>query len=202
MASSQLSPLQRRVIDTLSGLGGVLTGGGALAGFHLGHRQTRDLDFFWHDRAQLGELPDEVIGRLRAAGLEAERQQTGTTFCRVRVSDGAESLPVDLVADQAPRIEAPVEVRPGVLVDTPHEILVNKLTAMLGRWAERDLIDVRALLDAGGDLDRALADAPRKDGGFSPETLAWVLDTTAHSGRADGGLAAFRQTLIARLLRP
>jgi hypothetical protein len=39
----------------------------------------------------------------------------------------------------------------------------------------RDLEDVRALLESGGDLERALADAPLKDGGFSPLTLAWVL---------------------------
>jgi hypothetical protein len=34
---------------------------------------------------------------------------------------------------------------------------------------------VKALLEAGGDLQAALADAPKKDAGFSPLTLAWVL---------------------------
>jgi hypothetical protein len=62
-----------------------------------------------------------------------------------------------------------------IAVDTQHEILVGKLTALLSRSEPRDLLDVKALLDAGGDLDRALADAPAKDAGFSALTLAWVL---------------------------
>ena len=35
--------------------------------------------------------------------------------------------------------------------------------------------DVRILLEAGGDLERGLAQAPEKDAGFSPLTFAWVL---------------------------
>jgi hypothetical protein len=31
-----------------------LTGGGALAGVHLGHRETRDLDLFRRNRGELG----------------------------------------------------------------------------------------------------------------------------------------------------
>jgi hypothetical protein len=60
-------------------------------------------------------------------------------------------------------------------IDAEHEILVNKLCALLGRAETRDLRDVDALLRRGGDLRRALGDAPRKDGGFSPLTLTWVL---------------------------
>lgn len=199
---SRLSPLQHRIIDTLSGLGWTLTGGGALAGFHLGHRETRDLDFFWRGRTALNHLPDEVIGRLRGAGLTADRQQTAETFCRLLVGDGQDALPVDLVADQAPQIEDAVEVSPGICVDSAHEILVNKLTCMLSRWATRDLVDVQALVAAGGDLERALADAPKKDGGFSPETLAWVLDTTVPARAVPPELAEFKAALIKRLLAP
>lgn len=60
-------------------------------------------------------------------------------------------------------------------VDSRQEILVNKLCALLSRCELRDLEDVKALLDAGADLERALTDAPRKDQGFSSLTLAWVL---------------------------
>jgi hypothetical protein len=84
-----------------------------------------------------------------------------------------------LVADPVAQIEEPRRVQFGdreVLVDTPHEILVNKLCALLGRAEVRDLQDVRALLAAGGDFEDAVAAAPRKDGGFSPMTLAWVLN--------------------------
>jgi hypothetical protein len=34
---------------------------------------------------------------------------------------------------------------------------------------------VQALLQAGGNLERALADAPKQDAGFSPLTVSWTL---------------------------
>jgi hypothetical protein len=60
-------------------------------------------------------------------------------------------------------------------VDSPREILANKLAALLGRCELRDLADVKALLDLGLDLRQGLRDAARKDAGFSALTLAWVL---------------------------
>ena len=92
----------------------------------------------------------------------------------------------------------PEELLPGIHVDTPHEILINKLCALLSRGETRDLVDVDALLTAGGDLERALADASRKDGGFSALTLAWVLQSLDTA--ADAELESLRDALIERLL--
>jgi hypothetical protein len=64
------------------------------------------------------------------------------------------------------------------------------------------------LLDRGGDLERALRDAPKKDRGFSVLTLAWVLTgwDIRPLGRALGwpeetvhDVAAFREWLVDRL---
>ena len=94
-------------------------------------------------------------------------------------------------------------------IDTAHQILVNKLCALLSRSELRDLVDVRALLDAGGDLSRALADCPMQDAGFSPLTLSWVLgqlpiESLASrlgwpSDRAEA-LVRFRDQLVDRIL--
>ena len=48
MAHSKLTALQRGVLDAFfqRERGFFLTGGAALAGFHLGHRTTDDLDLF------------------------------------------------------------------------------------------------------------------------------------------------------------
>lgn len=48
---SSLSALQREVLEAFfrRERGFVLTGGAALAGFHLGHRTTDDLDLFTRD---------------------------------------------------------------------------------------------------------------------------------------------------------
>jgi hypothetical protein len=141
-----------------------------------------------------------VTARLVAGDLRVERLQSGVTFCRLQVSDSHEVLPIDLPADPVPTVVEPIEVAHGFLVDAPREILVNKLTALLSRWAVRDLVDVRALVASGEDLDRALRDSPAKDGGFSPQTLAWVLDTLP-TNELDPTLRSLRDELAVRLLR-
>ena len=204
-----MSSLTANQVDVLAALAGVeppwvLTGGGALGGFHLGHRPTRDVDLFWRGAQALGWLPDEVIRRLVSAGFEVSSEQVAPAFRRLRVVRGAETVLVDLVADPVPAIEPPDVFALGaatVLVDSRHEILVNKLTALLSRSEVRDLVDVRALVEAGGDLDRALADAPRKDGGFSGPTLAWLLrQFPLRKLGADPQLVAWRDAFVARLL--
>jgi nucleotidyltransferase AbiEii toxin of type IV toxin-antitoxin system len=180
MSGGKLTALQWRILEVLADIRPpwTLTGGGALVGFHLKHRTTNDLDLFWHGQSQLGALPQAVADRLASAGLEVKVVQSGGSFYQFRVGDGQEVCVVDLVAESIPPVEAPNLVRVqgiSISVDTPYEILVNKLCALLGRAEIRDLIDVRFLLQAGADLKRALQDAPRKDAGFSPLTLAWVL---------------------------
>jgi hypothetical protein len=175
-----LSPLQ---IDVLRALADVrprftLVGGGALAGFHLGHRETRDLDLFWRGRERLDDLTAAVERRLTSAGFAVQRIQSEPAFARLRVERAGEVVVVDLVAEPQPAFHPDGDLELGgvrLLVANPQEILADKLCALLGRAELRDLEDVVALLEAGRDLSQALKDAPGKDGGFSPLTLAWVL---------------------------
>ncbi len=205
---SRLSPIQRRVIDVLAGFEPrwTLTGGGALAGFHLGHRDTRDLDLFFHGRRSLDHVPTAAEGTLRAAGLEVRVDRSYPGFARFIVSDETGSTKLDLVAEAVPSLIPPREHAPGVLVDEPQEILANKLGALLGRSEIRDLLDVKALVEAGHDLDRAITDAAAKDGGMSPPTLAWLLEQMpiermARGHRLDPApLIAFRDQLVKKLL--
>lgn len=215
MPSGRLTPLQEKVLLLLAEMTPpwTLTGGGALAGFHLEHRATRDLDLFWHARSELGSLGKEVTRILKRAGLAVEAAQTAPAFERLRVSDGREDLILDLVAESVPTIEAPAATTIAgtrILVDTPHEILVNKLCTLLHRKELRDLRDVRELLRRDGDLERALGDAPRKDGGFSPLMVAWILRGTSVQDMAPVGaltseelaeLVLFKDELVGRLTR-
>jgi hypothetical protein len=213
MGESKLTAAQ---VDVLRALADVvppwrLVVGGALAGFHTRHRATRDLDLFW-SRSELGELDEEISRRLEAAGFRAEVLQRAPAFCRLRVARDRDVVVVDLVADPVPTVVDPEEGALGdarILVESPHEILVSKLCALLSRSELRDLEDVRALLDAGGDLARAMADAPRKDAGFSPLTFAWVLEQLPIAAMARAlrrgddevrGLEAFRGRLVADVL--
>lgn len=205
-----LSDLQSRVLATLAGIEPpwTLTGGAALVGFHLGHRTTRDLDLFWHRHDSIAEVTREVVARLRANGFEVAQIRTTDTFCVLQVTHERESVVVDLVAEPVAWIEPPREIEHRgvtILVDTAHEILVNKLCALLHRSELRDLIDIKALISAGADLSRALLEAPLKDGGFSGLTLGWTLSSwkIADAARAAGlesraaELEHFRDELLA-----
>ncbi|MEA2693270.1 MAG: hypothetical protein QOJ16_2657 [Acidobacteriota bacterium] len=214
MSSGSLTPFQWRLLEVLNGFEPpwTLTGGGALVGVHLKHRVTRDLDLFWHGLDQLGSLPAEVRRRLAGQDLDVSQIQTAPAFARFRVSDGVEVCLIDLVADSVATVDPPLRVQVGgvsISVDSPYEILVNKLCALLGRSELRDLEDVQVLLESGESLERALVDAPQKDGGFSPLTLAWTLRglQPVVMARAAGwteekaaDLGKFKDELIQRLL--
>jgi hypothetical protein len=204
MASSRLSALQDRVLDLLAGLDPpwTLFGAGALIGFHLGHRTSRDLDLAFRPLIALGEIPREVEARLRIAGLEVEHVQRAVSFARLRVSDATEVIELDLVADPTPPLEPPLEPRPGVRVETARSLLAQKLCALLSRTELRDLEDVGALIDAGADLEQGFRDAVAIDGGFSPPTLAWLLQSfpiarASEEGRDPTRLDTIRQRLLA-----
>lgn len=207
-----LSPLQVSVLQALANLvpRWTLTGGGALAGFHLAHRRTKDVDLFFHGIDTLMRLPEDAASMLRAAGMSVDFLQRTPSFCRMRAEQDGDVVLVDLVAEPVPNVfpaEPQVLDSTEILVDCRSEILVNKLGALYSRCEIRDLVDVKALIDAGEDLDAALELVSKKDGGFSPLDLAWVLRTlnVAVLAKADGydaaALTAFRDHLVDRLLR-
>lgn len=216
MTQGRLSELQTRVLARLAGMepAWTLTGGGAIVGFHAPYRPTRDLDLFWRERRSLEESGSEVERRLRDHGLSVGTVQRTPSLHRCEVGDGTQTCLVDLVADPGgalnPPLERRVEGSVGFRVDSLQELAVNKLVALLSRYELRDLADLRELLERGADLELALRQAPEKDGGFSPATLAWVLESHPFEKyRQDQvlpaevveGLPAFRTGLIERLVR-
>ncbi len=180
MSIGKLSPLQERILLQLAGIEPpwTLTGGGALAGFHTHHRETRDRDLFFRPQAALGSVVTGVREQLERDGLRVAVLRTSPAFSQLEVRDESGAVIVDLVADPTPIAEPPRAARIGattILVDTPHQLLVNKLCALLSRSELRDLVDVRELLARGGDLQRALEDCPGQDAGFSPLTFGWSM---------------------------
>ncbi|MEI6806346.1 MAG: nucleotidyl transferase AbiEii/AbiGii toxin family protein [Myxococcaceae bacterium] len=180
MSNGSLNAFQIRVLKILSEIGYQwrLTGGGALIIAYTHHRETEDLDLFFKLN-QLSHIPREVQAVLESHKLEVTVLENALAFARFEIRDGLEQVILDLVADPVAMIEEPVfwdcEGVP-ILLDTEHEIMVNKLCTLLSRSEVRDLIDVEALLSKGQDLELAIQHAVLKDGGFSALTLAWVLE--------------------------
>ena len=177
VSSSLLSALQARILRLvvaarLDGL--FLSGGAALGAFHLGHRGTSDLDLFTRDRAAYDRLVRQFVRLVEDGGLSAKAGQAGPGFHRFAVSDGTDTVPVDLVLDTAPALEPTVLVD-GLAVDSLADIAANKLTTIVSRCEIRDYVDLFVLERHGIDLVALLPSAQRKDAGAEAATLAFVL---------------------------
>ena len=208
-APSRLTALQKEVLEAFfeRERGFFLTGGAALAGFHLGHRGTDDLDLFTRD-APAFERGRFVLDDVAAAlGGELQVRQDAPGFKRVVLTRRGEGLVIDLVKDMGPQLHSDKLERDHIIVDRADEILANKLTALVGRAEERDLIDVMFLERAGYTVEAALPAALAKDGGCTPATLAWLLSeitipagAVLPAGVLPAELRAYVAELISRLL--
>lgn len=151
-----------------------LTGGAALVGFYLNHRQTEDIDLFTlEDEVERGfALVNEVA---REMGADVESLQTSPDFRRLLLTRGGSAIIVDLVHEYVYQLDQDKRIVRGIRLDSPEEILANKLCALLSRSEVRGLVDVRALELAGNSIELALDAAAKKDSGLTPAQLAWVL---------------------------
>lgn len=213
MASSPRNPLTALQRDVLRAFfareqGFYLTGGAALAGYHLGHRPTDDLDLFTSDPAAFDRGRFVLEATAHELGAAFEVRQDSPLFRRFVLTRADGGLVIDLVCDRAGGAASDRPVHDGARVDPPDVILANKLTTIVGRSEERDLIDVLFLERAGFRIESALAAALARDGGCTPATLAWILSevtipdgVTLPAGVAAETLRDFIADLIKRLRR-
>ena len=184
-----LTPRQRQVLEAVFAEEAFaqsfyLTGGTALAAFHLFHRYSDDLDFFTNDRPL--ELVWPTLQRLLPAlGLTVESRTP--QFIRLRHPDG---LRVDVIHDVPFRVGVPL--RQGAwLIDTLENITLNKVSAIQGRLDVKDYVDLYLLLK--DDPSRILAwlrQATQKDASIEP--FLW--------SRLIGDVETFR--LLPRMIVP
>jgi hypothetical protein len=207
--ASRLGGLQRELLDAFFHHESRfhLTGGAALAGYYLGHRETADLDLFTRT-ASMDEGEAALVAAARDLGASIEKVQTAPDFRRRLVRRRAESVVVDLALDLAEEGPYPKRQFGVVRVDPPEEILANKLCTLLSRAELRDLVDVLALERAGFRVEDAVPLASRKDGGLTPGQLGWVLsqitvgdDAAIPGGFSPADLRSFLADVIRRLTR-
>lgn len=212
MASSpdRLTPLQRDLLlaffDREQGF--FLTGGAALAGFYLHHRETTDLDLFTHDSDAFERGAFALRAAVDQVGAAVSIKQDAPGFRRYLVTRDGDSVLVDTVWERVKAAYPEKRMEGRVILDSAEEIAVNKLTTLVSRSEPRDIVDLMLLERAGLSIDAALPKALEKDGGCTPATLAWVL---SHVTIPDGAslpanvsaaeTRAFLATLVERMLK-
>lgn len=126
-----------------------LTGGTALAGFHLHHRYSEDLDFFSEQEVDMLALQvffKQIQKELGFKGTEFQQSFNRNLFF---LDFGNEVLKTEFTFFPFPRIEAGTKEY-GVSVDSMLDIAVNKLFTIYQRTAARDYIDLYCIIRRTG----------------------------------------------------
>jgi predicted nucleotidyltransferase component of viral defense system len=115
-------------------------GGGTAVAVHLAHRESRDLDFFFHREVDLHQLRD-LIGQLGVFAVTHESEGTlkglfGAT--KVEIFDAAT---LDRLAE--PSLVA------GLRVASLQDLMAMKLKVMAERGEMRDYFDVKVIDERG-----------------------------------------------------
>jgi len=177
----RLYPCQNRVLAIVAGVdtGFYLTGGTAASRAYLQHRFSDDLDLFVNDDVLFPLRCARVIEALaEQAALQTEVVQRDERFVRLVVTQNEVMLRVEMINDVPAHVgtirQHPVLGR----VDSPENILANKLSALVDREEPKDLADVWGFCcRLGLSVERAITDAQSKAAGIFPVDVGRILLT-------------------------
>jgi len=115
-------------------------GGGTAVAVHLGHRESRDLDFFFHRAVDLGKLED-LIGGLGAFAVVHESEGT------LKGLFGATNIEI-FDASRLNQLAKPTVVA-GLGIADLRDLMAMKLKVMAERGEMRDYFDVKTIDEKG-----------------------------------------------------
>lgn len=172
-------PFQDRVLRVLNDLdtGFYLTGGTAASRGYLNHRFSDDLDLFVNDDERFGLWAARVIqGLLQHATWRCDVLLQEQRFVRLILFEGDTPLKIELVNDVPSRVGA-IRQHPRLgRLDSPENILANKITALIDREEPKDLADVWGFCCRMSlSLTEAILGAQSKAAGIFQADLARVL---------------------------
>jgi len=116
-------------------------GGGTAVAVHLGHRESRDLDFFSHEALDLASLK----GTLGELGAFAPTHESAGTLKGVFDATKVEFFD----ASGLKQLAEPIAVS-GLNVAALQDLMAMKLKVMAERGEMRDYFDVKAIDEDGG----------------------------------------------------
>lgn len=174
---NSLYPFQDKVIRILNQVdaGFYLTGGTATSRGYLDHRFSDDLDYFVNDDARFGLWADRIIFTL-SQEFQCDVLTREERFARFNLQQDNVVLKIEMVNDVPSRV-GEVSHHPLLgRIDSPENILANKVTAVLDREAPKDFADIWGLCTKQKlSLLPAITGAQGKAIGVFPADLARVL---------------------------
>lgn len=115
-------------------------GGGTAVAVHLAHRESRDLDFFFHRGLELAAVKELIAG----LGAFAVTHESGGTLKGL-----FEATKIEIFdASRLKRLTEPVVVA-GLSIAGLHDLMAMKLKVMAERGEMRDYFDVKAIDEEG-----------------------------------------------------
>lgn len=141
---NRLYLLQDKVLKWFNSLGHpfYLTGGTALGRFYLNHRFSEDLDLFLNNDADYKRYVEEIKSKIATRFTVNNEQSLFTDdYTRFFITDNDINLKVEFINDVAYYAGKPAVYAYGT-VDTPLNILANKLTSIVGRDEPKDAFDI------------------------------------------------------------
>jgi hypothetical protein len=180
-----LYPFQDKVLRVLDelGTGFYLTGGTAASRGYLNHRFSDDLDLFVNDDERFGLWAERAIQALaRHGGWRSDVLQKEERFVRLELLQEDIALKIEMINDVPARV-GEIRAHPVLgRLDSPENILANKITALIGREEPKDLADIWGFCCRMGlPIADAIEGAQSKAAGVFPADLARVLCSVTHA---------------------
>lgn len=173
----KLYPLQDEAIKAINqtDTGFYLTGGTAASRGYLDHRFSDDLDYFVNDDPLFGLWVERIIQSL-AKHWKCDVLMKEERFARLNLVQGDFSLKIEMVNDVPARVGEVHQHSTLGRLDTPENILANKVTAVIDREAPKDFADIWGFCCLKKlSLEAAITGAQGKAAGIFPADLARVL---------------------------
>ncbi|OQX73073.1 MAG: hypothetical protein B6D64_14360 [Bacteroidetes bacterium 4484_276] len=119
-----------------------LTGGTALGRFYLEHRYSEDLDFFVNNDKNYKQYINAIYNTInKVFSFDVENNLFYDDFTRLFIIDSDISLKLEFVNDIPYRTDKINSIFFGK-IDTPINILSNKLSALINRDEPKDIFDI------------------------------------------------------------
>lgn len=156
--------------------GWVLYGGTAIA-LHVGHRQSRDFDFFSSD-----DLDRDALRRGCPLLMEAKTLQDEPNTLTVVADEAGATIKLSFFGGiDFGRVGDPIRLNGCARIASRLDLLATKLATVTQRVEPRDYVDIAALLGSGLTINQGVAALLALYGGQasglqSVKTIAWFKD--------------------------